>query len=399
MKKYIIISILLAVVVGVILFINMSNTPISKDQFVKEVENKLVEIVKKEPITSAVVTVYSEKMGLDSTFAVGATGKNQDVPVEGSHPYHITSIGKVFTATLIGMLHDKGSLSFDDYITYYLPGEFLEGLFVYEGVDYSSDVTIAQLVSHTSGVNDYFDGPVDSGEPMVNLLLSNPDKVWTPEELIAFTRDHQTAVGKPGEQMLYSDTGFILLGFIVEAVTKKSFHEHLHASIFEPLSMDDSYMMFLSEPVNKPKKDILELWLKGTDLTRSNALTVDWSGGGIISTSRDLLKFSQALHAGKLVSSETYEFMRNCEYKRFDGLYYGHGIMEFHFGDFFVLLNQLPMVQGGIGASTTYMLYDRTTDTHFIANYGSIDSMEKGVQQLIDILMLHSSIEVPNSGN
>lgn len=391
------IFLVIAAIVGVlaaavILFLDMNSRPISKKDFAGTLERKLISTVEKEHITSAVVTVYSEKRGIDLTFAAGMTGEAQDIPVEADQPYHIASIGKVFTATIIGILHDRGALSYNDDITNFLSGDFLEGLFVYEGTDYSSDVTISHLLSHTSGINDYFDGPVNSGENMLSLVLSNQDKMWTPEELVAFTRDRQSAVGKPGQKMFYSDTGYILLGLIVEEVTGRPFHEYLHEMILEPLAMDDTYMMFLSEPVNKPGKAILEFWLNGENLSRSNALSVDWTGGGIISTSGDLLKFSKALHGRRLLDHDTYEYLRSCEYKRFNGLYYGYGMMEFRFGEFFFLLDNLPLLSGGIGVTTTYMLYDWQSDTHFIANYGSADFMEKGIRQLIDFLMLYNRV-------
>ena len=66
----------------------------------------------------------------------------------------------------------------------------MEGLFVFEGKDYAKQVTVRELLTHTSGVADYVEDPVNNGPPFLKLILDNPDTYWTPEMLLAFSRDH-----------------------------------------------------------------------------------------------------------------------------------------------------------------------------------------------------------------
>ncbi|WP_052728408.1 serine hydrolase domain-containing protein [Domibacillus tundrae] len=152
----------------------------------------------------------------------------------------------------------------DPLLKYFTSSE-LEGLFVVEGKDYAKNVTVEQLLAHTPGIGDYFEDPVQSGAPMTKLIISEPNKKWTPPELVDFTRKRQQAVGVPGQVFHYSDTGYILLGLLIEKVTGKPFHENLHERIFQPLNMNDSYLLYYSEPSN-PKKAIQDIWLNGSKL-------------------------------------------------------------------------------------------------------------------------------------
>lgn len=88
------------------------------------------------------------------------------------------------TATLLFSLIERGAVSLDGAISGYLPRELLEGLFVYQGVDYAEKVTVKELLAHTSGVADYFDDRVSSGIPFIKEVVSHPDTFWTPEAFL-----------------------------------------------------------------------------------------------------------------------------------------------------------------------------------------------------------------------
>lgn len=387
-KRYIIlIAIVLVLVIGFGI-LTIANRPLSKDELDALLDKKLTEMVNKnDAITSAVLTIYSDKLDFNGMYAAGKTGEDFAETVTVDHPYYSASIGKTFTATLIGMLYEEGVIRYEDSISAHLNDALLEGLFVYEGEDYKDRVTIKQLLGHMSGIGDYYEDPVSQGDTMVELLLKEQDRVWTPLELVSFTRENQKAVARPGEVFHYSDTGYILLGVLIESVTGQEFHEVLHERIFEPLGMNDTYLMFKSEPTNPQEYDILEVYVNGTDLSDTHALSFDWSGGGLVTTMSDLLIFNKALNEGKLVGTETLDQMTDFNKKYLDGVYYGLGMMEFRFGEFSYLLNDLPNIYGGVGDSSTFMMYDHTNDIYIIANFGSIDFMEESVPFLADILM------------
>ncbi len=376
------------VVLGVVGFgmLAYMNRPISEEKVREGIQSHLEKLVdENDSLSSVLLTIYSDKTGSHLQFATGTKSMSSDQPVQKNSQYHTASVGKTMNATVYGMLVDEGRISFDDKIGDWLDDDILEGLFVSNGTDYSHQVTIRHLLKHTSGIGCYFEDPVKNGKTMVELITDNPDLLFTPEELIAFTREHQNPVGKPQQQFHYSDTGYILLGLILEAIEGKPYSDILEERIFEPLDMKDSYLMFYhDEPA-----DILGLYLNGIDFSGRNALSIDWSSGSIVTTMDDLLTFMMALVNGDLVSDEVYQQMTDFSESFDKGIYYGMGMMYFNFGELSLLLRSMTNVYGGMGSTGTYMFYDKEKDTYFIANFGSTDFTEKSIQELIKIRMIY----------
>jgi D-alanyl-D-alanine carboxypeptidase len=321
------------------------------------------------------IKIYSQKLGLDYSFPSDSTNQ----------PYHTASIGKVFTATLVQLLAERGLLSVKDLIHLFFSTTALDRLFVYQNIDYAQQVTIEHLLGHTSGIADYFEGGTTNGQSFLDEVLSKPQTRWMPQELIDFTRDHQTAVGIPGKVFNYSDTGYILLGLIIEKLTGKTFAKNLEDEFFLPLEMRDTYLMFYSEPLITPKKKIEKIWINNVEVSGYESLSCDWSGGGIVSTTADLLKFNQALRGGKLVQNSILDTMDACHHKFRPGIYYGLGMMEIRFKEFFFLLGHLPKIKGHIGILSTHLFYDSTRDAHIILNFGSTTRMVESFKALIEI--------------
>lgn len=381
------VGVLALVLAGIFLFVKINSSPIDATK-AKEMIQELVrkDVQNSRDITGANVLIHSDKLNLHEVYAIDRDSNDKVVAAQPDTPFHIASIGKTFTAVLIARLQEAGKLKFSDKISSYLDANTLKGFFVYEGVDYQAEVTIQQLMSHTSGIADYFADPADTGQTIADLILAEPNRLWSPMDLIAFTRDHQQVVNKPGAAYHYSDTGYILLGLIIEKVSGKPFHENLKDEIFTPLHMDDSYLMFYSEPKKLPKRELAKIWFHGTEVSKFNSLSVDWSGGGIISTTEDLLKFHKALQGGQLISKETLASMENYNHKFITGIYYGLGLMQYRFEEFFFLLKGYPRMTGHIGVISTHMFYDEVHDAYVIMNYGSDAHMEKSVRNIISIL-------------
>ena len=321
------------------------------------------------------IKVFSPRLSLDYTYPAGSSNQ----------PYHVASIGKLFTATLVQLLAERGLLSMKDLIAHHLPPTTLERLFIYQGIDYAEQVTIEHLLGHTSGVADYFEGKTTSDKSFIVDIITNPGTHWTPQKLLDYTREYQTAVGLPGQVFNYSDTGYILLGLLIEKVTRKPFARNLLDEFFQPLEMRDSYLMFHSEPQNTPKKDIEKIWFNKLEVSGYESLSCDWSGGGIVATTTDLLKFNQALREGRLIQPDTLATMDICTHKFQPGIYYGLGMMEIRFKEFFFLLGKLPKVKGHIGILATHLFYDPTRDAHIIINFGSNTRMVESFKALIEV--------------
>jgi len=180
-----------------------------------------------------------------------------------NQPFHMASIGKLFTALLIMRLVERGRVRLDQAVCDLLDATTVQQLFVYKGVDYADRVTVAQLLGHTSGVADYFEGRTWGAPPVVRQMVSDPDHFWTPAELLTFTRTYQRAQAAPGATFHYSDTGYILLGLIVEKGMGMPFEECLRQEIFAPLGMHKSYLMHRGSPIEMPAPAITPVWLSG----------------------------------------------------------------------------------------------------------------------------------------
>lgn len=382
------------ILLGVIIFVLIGfgllaylNRPISKDAVKDSLNKHLKKVVdKNDSLSSILLTIYSNKTGYFEQFAVGTKDQFSDQPVQKDSQFHTASVGKTMCATVFGMLVEEGKIKYDDKIRTWLEEDILEGLFVINDTDYSDQVTIRQLLCHTSGVGDYFEDPVKSGNTMLEMITDNPDLMFTPEDLLAFTRENQEPVGKPQQQFHYSDTGYILLGLILESIEEKPYADILEERIFKPLNMDDSYLMFY----NDEPSDILGIYIDDINFGNKNALSIDWSGGGVVSTMDDLLTFMRALENGELLSSEVYKQMTAFNESYDKGIYYGMGMMYFDFSELSFMLGSITDVYGGIGSTGVYMFYDKENDTYFIANFGSLDFMKKSIEELIKIRMIYN---------
>lgn len=169
-------------------------------------------------------------------------------------------------------------------------------------------------------------------------------------------------------------------------LTAQPLHANLHAKIFGPLGMRDSYLLFYSRPDAQPATPIQKIWVEGEEISGFTSLSCDWAGGGIVSTTADLLAFHKALRSGQLVSAATLQAMQTCPHKFRTGIYYGQGMMEIRFEEFFFLLRGLPRVTGHIGILATHMFHDPATDTCIVMNFAATDRMTQSFRTLIDLL-------------
>lgn len=312
----------------------------------------------------------------------GAFGADAD---PGSRVFHAASVGKLFTAVLIGRLVEEGRIRWDSRVTDILPPEDLEGLFTLDGTDYRDEVTVEMLLSHSSGAADYFGDPGRSGKRVSDLLIENPDRAWTPRDLLAFSRDEQTPAGPPGKAYHYSDTGYVLLGRIVEVLRGAPFQVVLRREIFEPAGMRDAFMPLReAPPLGVPA--LRPVYLGGKDLSRSKALSADWAGGGTALSAGDLIAFGEALESGLILKPETLTRMADFRWTFRRGVRYGLGIMELRFGEFFPLLKTWPSMQGHMGILGIQFFRNPRDGTAIVVSLCSDRHMADSVRLLIAAL-------------
>ena len=152
----------------------------------------------------------------------GSANLEYDIPNTPSTIFHIASISKQFTTFAIAQLADEGKINLDDDIRKYLP----------EVPDFGEKITIRHLAHHTSGLRDQWN--------LLALAGWRLDDVITKEHVLKLVANQKELNYKPGEEFLYCNTGFTLMGEIVARVTEQTFAEYCGKNIFEPLGMSNT---------------------------------------------------------------------------------------------------------------------------------------------------------------
>ncbi len=215
-------------------------------------------------------------------------------------PYFIASTTKLFTTAIILKLRAENKLSLDDKINKYIDESILTGLHIYKGKDYSEELTIKHLLSHTSGLPDYFQGKGKSGKSLENEIIEGNDQFWTFEQAIERTKK-MAPLFEPGTKgkANYSDANFQLLGKIIERITHKSYAENCKEIIILPLGLTKTYLY--QDSTDKTPKT---LYYKSNELIIPEAMTSFGADGGMVSTSTDMLSFIEAFFSGRLFPKE-----------------------------------------------------------------------------------------------
>lgn len=305
-------------------------------------------------------------------------------------PFHAASVGKLATAVLVTMLIEEGRANFHTPIGALVPSTDIVGLPAAVGVDVARDVTLDHLLSHTSGLPDYFDPPGRMQTACSRTaVVADPDRRWTPTALLDEVR-RLRSVGRPGARFHYSDTGYILLGRIVEEAFGQSFANCLRTRIFEPTGMMRTSTPYDATliPDDLAELDVAPAWLGKHELSRTHCLSLDWAGGGLVSTVEDLVRFQRALHAGGLIAPENVRRMEQPRHRFHRGIHYGAGSMTLKFGEFFPLLRGLPHPTGHLGVTGTHLFYYPQHKAHVVLNYHATQQMRHSFQAHIVIAQM-----------
>lgn len=238
-------------------------------------------------------------------------------------PFFIASVSKLFTVACLAQLRGEGRLDWDAPIAGYLPHLDLTGLAVDHGRDVSGEITVREVMSHTAGLADYFEGPRPDGPTTLERAMAQ-DFAWTAEEVVEWTRAMTPARRGRG---LYSDTGFQLLDAVVEHLDGRPFAESVRSRITEPLGLTGT---FVYTHADHERFDEMAVIRHGYDDLHLPLLLASVDGqGGVVSTLRDGVTFLQAFFAGRLFDEALLDEMLTDWHRIFSPLEYGTGVMRF----------------------------------------------------------------------
>jgi CubicO group peptidase (beta-lactamase class C family) len=214
--------------------------------------------------------------------AYGSANLELGVPLSPQSVFYMGSVSKQFTAAAVVLAAEQGSLSLDDDVRKYVP----------ELSDYGHVITLRQMLHHTSGFRDFF--------TLISLSGRDVSDFNSPDEILKIVARQRELNNIPGDEWIYSNTNYFLLGVVVKRATKKSLAEFATQNIFQPLRMLHT-RFYDDHTVVVPGR------VAAYDSGAHGGFLVDWSttyeivgGGGLMSTVDDLLLWDRNFYANRL---------------------------------------------------------------------------------------------------
>lgn len=197
--------------------------------------------------------------------------------------FQLGSITKQFTAIAVLMLEEEGKLKTNDPISKYIP-DYLSG----------EEITIHHLLTHTSGIKDF---------TKMKTLQEIAQKEMTPKMMVDFFKN-ETPVSMPGEKFEYNNSGYVLLGYLIELISGETYKDFIEKRIFEKAGMNRSFYASDRQVIQKRAYGYQK---KETGYVNKTIISfsVPFASGSLMSTVGDMLKWQNALNQNLLLSAES----------------------------------------------------------------------------------------------
>lgn len=227
--------------------------------------------------------------GKTSSYTAGVADLSTKKSIKSEYRFRIGSVTKTFTATTVLQLVGENRIQLDDPIEKWLPG-LIQG----NGYD-GNQITIRQLLNHTSGIAEYLKSK--------DADIMNSKKTYTAEEIVKIGLSLPPDFS-PGKGWLYSNTGYVILGMLIEKITGNSYAEEIEKRIIEPLDLSNTFLPGNSPVI--PGKNHARGYMKIDETSELKDMTyynpsLANSAGDMISNADDLNKFFSFLLGGKLL--------------------------------------------------------------------------------------------------
>ena len=249
--------------------------------------------------------------------AAGSADVTPRTPMRVSDRFRVASITKTFVAAVVLQLVGEGKMSLDDTVERWVPGLVPGG----------AGITVRQLLNHTAGLFDY----IDDGDDTIlkPYLRGDVAHVTPPRQIVAVATSHPPHFA-PGTKHRYSNTNYIVLGLVVEAVTGDSLTAEMSRRIFQPLGLRASSFDATASRITGrhahgyapigPGGRVVELNVLSSSLT--------WAAGALVSTAGDVARFYRALLRGRLLRADLLREMETTVPAGPPGEGYGLGLIE-----------------------------------------------------------------------
>ncbi|WP_242859871.1 serine hydrolase [Clostridium drakei] len=284
-----------------------NNTPsLSSDKDIsKKLDDYLTAEQKLYNFSGSVLVAKGGNILLDKGYNM--SNFDQNIKNTNHTTFAIGSMTKQFTATAIMQLVEKGLINEQDKVSKYIP-DFPNG----------DKITIDNLLTHTSGL-------ANVTPTLLNMKLEDSKKI---ENIINLFKD-KPLYFKPGSKFEYSNSGYILLGYIVEKVSGMSYADYLQNNIFKPLNMNHTGMGY-NGTIKNYNSNGYTGYLDVSPISDKSSLNALYGAGALYSCTEDLYKWDRSLKEHKLLTEKTLDkmFSKHVAMSEGDNLdYYGYGWM------------------------------------------------------------------------
>lgn len=259
----------------------------------QKLQNKLDEWHKNGKFAGATLGVCTAD-GKCFSLATGFSDLEQQKKMKPTDLMLAGSVGKTYAAAVALQLVKEGKINLDEKVEKYLGQEKW-----FSRLPNAKDITVRQLMNHTSGLVRY-----EFKDQFTKDLTANPEKVWKPEELLSYLFDTK-ANFEAGKGWDYSDTNYIVLGMIIEKVTGKTYYDLAKTRLLKPLKLNKT-----SPQDKRELKGLIQGYagannpFGGKDRVLENGWFIinpqfEWTGGGMVSNAEDLARWAKFMYEGK----------------------------------------------------------------------------------------------------
>jgi D-alanyl-D-alanine carboxypeptidase len=303
----------------------------------------------------------------------GTTEPNRLELLNNDHIIRIGSLSKTFTAIIIMQLYENDKLNLDDKISKWFP-DFPE----------SDRITIKMLLNHSSGIEEFL------GLSIFIPSTFNPAKIWQQEEIYSKIKDKKLLF-PPGEDNIYANSNYFLLGIIAEKITGKSLSTLIKDNIIRPLKLNNTYFLpdkkIPTTLINGYDRDLIPL--PGWFVVKPN--NTSWSSsafgsGSMASTAKDILSFYNAFIDYKLIGDSCFNIMLNYQDSKSN-----KDLYQKHFGLGVFMFDQYKGFYGHQGlfiGSESIALFNKDNKSIFvmITNVSTLKEKDVLISECLDKL-------------
>ncbi|MBU1938069.1 beta-lactamase family protein [bacterium] len=267
---------------ALIMLISLAIMAYGQSPAIQRVDNLMKEVSESDQFSGNVLIAKDGNVIYSKSF--GMADKDLNIPNNEETKFNIGSIGKFFTSIAILQLAEAGKLNLTDSVEKYLP-DFPK--------DKSQKITIHQLLLHTSGLSNYMTHPDYADKKHLYRSI---------DDVLPLIKN-ETLEFEPGERFGYSNSGYIVLGAIIEKVSGKKYAAYIQENIWQPAGMKDTGLFYKEQTVENRATGYVKDD-SGSMITNALLEPPAFSDGGAYSTVTDLLKFDLALQNNTLLSEE-----------------------------------------------------------------------------------------------